>query len=95
MASNEEPRKEFVDEDKSRNSDGGAGGDIGKKRPKSPVANKRAPRGGGRLHGYGPPSDKPFSSNVNKVSLLRFLAVGQVIHYLLLTGRRASEGEAS
>ncbi|XP_021950023.1 uncharacterized protein LOC110847393 isoform X4 [Folsomia candida] len=59
--------KHSCDEDKSRK-DFGAGDNVKKSSGvKSPVTNKRNPRGGGRLHGYGPPSDKPFTSgNVNK-----------------------------
>jgi hypothetical protein len=59
-ASHEDIRKEVSNEDERSKKDGA--GDSMRKGIKSPVGNKRNVRGGGRLHGYGPPSDKPFSS---------------------------------
>lgn len=60
----EDIKKESEDEKVIRK-EGGAG-DVGKKGLKSPGTSKKNIRGGGRLHGYGPPSDKPFSSMNNK-----------------------------
>lgn len=70
---NYEARKDgVVEEDGFKKEREAGAGEPNKKssNSKSPVTNKRNMRGGNRLQGYGPPSDKnPFSSaSFNKVS---------------------------